>query len=372
MEIAEFALERYFARWEFAVRYNLAASDAEALSLGELLSLADADCRHRWNTLKLGYTESLGLPALRVAIAELYEGLSADDILTFAGAEEGVFVAMHALVRAGEHAVVVSPAYQSLHEVARSIGADVTLVPLDPSDWSLDLQRVADALRPATRLVVVNFPHSPTGAHLDQGTFRELMSLVESHGARLFSDEVYRFLEPTVQERLPAAASISETALSLGVLSKSFGLPGLRIGWIATRDGAVRSRLSAVKDYTTICNSAPSEVLGLIALRARDAILARTREIVRANLALLDEFFARNSAWCTWVRPRAGSVGFPRLLAADADRFSDQLIEREGVLVLPGSQFGYPGNHFRIGFGRRNMPEALARFERFGRAWPAH
>jgi aspartate/methionine/tyrosine aminotransferase len=253
--------------------------------------------------------------------------------------------------------------------VARSAGAEVTLVPLESADWSLDLQRVADALRPNTRLVVVNFPHSPTGAHLDHDTFRQLVALVESRGARLFSDEVYRLLEPAIESRLPAAASVSERALSLGVLSKAFGLAGLRIGWIATRDRAVRARLAALKDYTTICNSAPSEVLGLIALRASDAILARSREIVRANMTRLDEFFARNASWCEWVRPRAGSVAFPRLLNGDADRFAERLIDGEGVLVLPGSQFGYPGNHFRIGFGRRDMPEALTRFERFGRVY---
>lgn len=368
MDIAEFALERFFARWEFAVRYNLAASDVEPLSLSELLSFADADCRHRWNTLSLGYTESLGLPALRVAIAEQYEGLKADDIITFAGAQEGVFLAMHALLRPGDHAIVVWPAYQSLFEVARSIGANVTLVPLDPRDWSLDVQRVADAFQPTTRLVVVNFPHSPTGAHLDLGTFRQLLSLVESRGARLFSDEVYRYLELTPESRLPPAATISQRSLSLGVLSKAFGLAGLRLGWIATRDRLVRRRIAALKDYTTICNSAPSEILGLIALRALDAILGRTREIIRSNLALLDEFF-EHTPWCSWVRPRAGSVAFPRLHGADVEQFSAQLIETEGVLVLPGSQFDYPGDHFRIGFGRRNMPEALVRLQRFGQSW---
>src|SRR6185369_16151435 len=170
------------------------------------------------------------------------------------------------------------------------------------------------------------------------------------------------------ESRLPAAATISQRSLSLGVLSKAFGLAGLRLGWIATRDRAVRRRLAALKDYTTICNSAPSEILGLIAVRARDAILGRTRAIVRSNLAILDDFFAR-TVWCSWVRPRAGSVGFPRLHAVDVEQFSAGLIEREGVLLLPGSQFDYPGDHFRIGFGRRNMPEALARLERFGQSW---
>ncbi len=366
MDIAEFALERYFARWEFAVRYNLCASDAETLSLDELLALADADARARWENLRLGYTESLGLPALRGAIAELYDGLSADDVVTCAGAEEGVFLSMHALLRPGDHAVVVWPAYQSLHEIARSIGAEVTLVPLDPADWSLDVDRVERELRSSTRLVVINFPHSPTGSQLPRAALDRLVSIVERHGVRLFSDEVYRFLELDPATRLPAAASVSDRAVSLGVMSKAFGLAGLRIGWIATRDRGLREHIASLKDYTTICNSAPSEVLALIALRARETILAGTRRIIAANLEVLDAFFHRNAAWCEWVRPRAGSVAFPRLLSADVDQFADALVDRAGVLILPGSCFGFPGNHFRLGFGRRDMPAALERLERFG------
>src|SRR5690242_6482390 len=139
MQIADFTLERYFARWEFAVRNVLCASDCEPLPLAELLELADDDSRERWNSLRLGYTESLGLPALREAIARLYENVTADDVITFAGAEEAVFLYMHAALAPGDHAVVVWPAYQSLHEVARSIGASVTLVPLSSRDWSLDI-----------------------------------------------------------------------------------------------------------------------------------------------------------------------------------------------------------------------------------------
>jgi aspartate/methionine/tyrosine aminotransferase len=366
MRIADFALERYFARWEFAVRHILCASDAETMSLVELLALADADGRQRWNDLRLGYTESLGLPALRVAIAELYEGLDHESVITFAGAEEGVFLSMHALLGPGDHAVVVWPAYQSLYEVARSVGADVSLVPLEPGDWALDVERVEREMRPNTRVVVVNFPHNPTGAHIDRATLDRLIALVESRGVHLFSDEVYRLLEVDPRTRLPAAAACSERGISLGVMSKAFGLAGLRIGWIATRDAALRDRLAALKDYTTICNSAPSEVLAMIALRARDAVLGRTRGIVRANLEVLDSFFERNADWCRWVRPRAGSTGFPHLVDMDVDPFARDLVEREGVLILPGSQFGYPGSHFRLGFGRRDMPEALARFERFG------
>jgi aspartate/methionine/tyrosine aminotransferase len=362
MHIAEFALERYFARWEFAARHILCASDAEAYPMSELLELADDDARQRWDALTLGYTESLGLPALRQEIAGLYPGLDADDVLTFAGAEEGVFLTMHALLNAGDHAVVVWPAYQSLHEVAISIGASVTHVPLDRRDWSLDVDAVAASMRPNTRVIVINFPHSPTGAQLEAESLARLVAIAELHGVHLFSDEVYRFLEHDAPA-LPPAATLSDRAISLGVMSKAFGLAGVRVGWIATRDHALRKRIAALKDYTTICNAAPSEILSLIALRARDRVLARTRAIIHDNLALLDDFFVRNPERFGWTRPRAGTVGFPEYRGGDIDELAAELVRDEGVLLLPASQFGYRGNHFRLGYGRRDMAHGLARLE---------
>jgi aspartate/methionine/tyrosine aminotransferase len=366
MEIADFTLERYFARWEFAVRHVLCASDVEAYRLPELLSLADDDTRRRWDSLSLGYTESAGLPALREEIAKLYDGITADDVLTFAGAEEAVFLTMHATLGAGDHAVVAWPAYQSLFEVARSIGADVTLVPLNPADWSLDVDAVAAAMRPTTRIIVVNSPHSPTGAQLGADQLARLASIAELHGAWLFSDEVYRFLEHSAPP-LPPAVSLSLRALSLGVMSKAFGLAGLRIGWLATRDGRLRARLAALKDYTTICSAAPSEVLSLLALRARDRVLDRSRAIIAANLSLLDAFFAEQADRLSWVRPRAGSVCFPHF-DGDVDALATTLVQREGVLLLPASQFGYPGSNFRLGYGRVDMPQALEGLGRHLRA----
>jgi aspartate/methionine/tyrosine aminotransferase len=148
-------------------------------------------------------------------------------------------------------------------------------------------------------------------------------------------------------------------------MSKSFAMAGLRIGWLATRDRSILDRVARMKDYTTICSSAPSEVLALIGLRARATVLARSRAIVAGNLAALDGLFERWPGTLSWVRPRGGPIGFPRLRSdVDVDRFSADLVEAEGVLLLPGSRFGHPGNHFRIGFGRTDLPEAVAGLER--------
>jgi len=367
MRLHEFALERFFARWEFAAELLLCASDIEGWSLRDLLDLADEADRRRWDDLRLGYTESAGDPALRAEIARLYEHVQADDVLVFSGAEEAVFALHNVLLASGDHAVVVRPAYESLAEVARAAGAEVTRVGLRPDEgWRLDTADVSAALRPNTRLILVNEPHNPTGSLSDRATFDRLVELAAESGARLVVDEVYRFLEFDPADRLPAGADALENGVSIGVMSKSFGLAGLRIGWVATRDRELLARLAAFKDYTTICSSAPSEVLALIALRARDRVLARNRGIVLGNLPLLDAFFGRWPGVFEWVRPRGGSIGFPRLVAdVPIDRFAEDLVRETGVLLLPGTVFDDAENRFRIGFGRTNVPEALERLEAF-------
>ncbi len=367
MRIPEFKLERYFAKWEFHAPYLLCSSDLEGWRMGDLLALADDDARERWERLGLGYTESTGLPALREALAGLYPGVAADQVLTFAGAQDALFAALNVLLGPGDHAVVTWPGYQSLYEVARATGADVTLLRLREEDgWKVDLAEVERALRPETKALVVNFPHNPTGALPDADTWRGLFALAEARGVYVLSDEVYRLLEYDPRDTLPSAAELSPKGVSVGVMSKAFGLAGLRVGWLATRDAGLLARCAAFKDYTSLCNAAPSEVLALIALRARERVLARSQALLADNLTRLDDFFARRSELFSWVRPRAGSVAFPKWKGpGGVETFCQSLVEREGVLLLPGGVYDFPGEHFRLGFGRTNLPEALARLERF-------
>lgn len=367
MPIAPFKLERYFARWEFSAPHLLCSSDIEGYPMGELLALADEECRGLWHGLTLGYTEAPGHPLLRAEIAGLYEGLAPEQVYTFAGAEEAIYALMHARLQPGDHAVVTWPGYQSLYEAARAAGAEVTLLPLRPeAGWGLDLAELRAALRPSTRLIAVNFPHNPTGALPDRAAFEAVVQIAEEAGATLLSDEVYRLLEYDPADRLPAAAERSPRAVSLGVMSKAFGLAGLRVGWLATRDTALLERVAAFKDYLSICNSAPSEVLALTALRARAAVLERSLTILRANLALLDRFFAEWEGALRWSRPRAGSIAFPQLqIGRPVAQVAEELVAQEGVLILPAGVYDYPGDYFRLGFGRRSLPEALAGLERY-------
>ncbi len=369
MRIADFALERYFARWEFAVKHVLCASDVEGWSMAGLLDLADDETRELWSGLKLGYSESTGHPLLRAEIASLYDSVDPDGVLVFAGAEEAVYCLFMTAIGPGEHMIVTWPGYQSLYEVARAAGAEVSLHELREEDgWALDVDRLVRSIRPTTRMVVVNAPHNPTGMLPTVAEWRRLAEACTDAGIRLVADEVYRFLENDDAEALPAGADLDERAISLGVMSKSFALAGLRIGWLATRDRAVLERCARMKDYTTICSSAPSEVLALIGLRARDAVLARSRAIVAANLPVLDDFFARRADTFSWVRPRGGSTAFPRLVTggpagSSADAFAASLVEATGVLLLPSSTFGFGDSHFRFGLGRTDLPQAVEALE---------
>jgi aspartate/methionine/tyrosine aminotransferase len=363
MRLPDFALERYFARWEFAVEHLLCASDVEAWRMTDLLALADDETRSRWEGLRLAYTESPGDPLLRAEIASLYDGLEADDTLVFSGAEEAIFCLLSTILGPGDHAVVTWPGYQSLYEVARAAGADVTLHELHEADgWALDVERLVASFRPTTRVAVVNAPHNPTGMLPSPGEWQALGEACRAAGVRLIADEVYRFLEHDGRAPLPAGADLAPSFVSIGVLSKSFALAGLRIGWLASRDRDLLAGCAALKDYTTICAAAPSEILGIVALRARETVLARSRALVGANLERFDAFLAGRPGFASWIRPAAGSVGFPRLVAGlAADRFAADLVAATGVLLLPGSAFGHPGNHVRVGLGRADFGIALER-----------
>jgi aspartate/methionine/tyrosine aminotransferase len=365
MQLPPFSLERFFARHEFSARHLLCASDCESMSVDELLAM-EPGAAEAFGALRLGYTESRGSPSLRAAIAHLYHRTGPGDILVTSGAEEAIFLFMHAALAPGDHIIVHQPCYQSLAEVARAAGCDVTPWQARPENaWTLDPDELPRLVRAGTRAIVLNVPHNPTGFLMDRDAFRWTLRFADTRGIVLLSDEVYRGLEQNPGDRLPAACDVSPSAVSLGVMSKTYGLPGLRIGWTATHNTEVAARMAELKDYTTICSSAPSEFLAETALRHAERLAGRSLRIIEANLGLFDSFFARHLDLFSWQRPKAGPVGFPRFLPGDADDLCTALLESKGVLLAPGGHFGGPPGHFRIGFGRTSMPEALAGLESF-------
>lgn len=370
--LPDFRLETYFSTWEFKARHHMTASDAQTLSLRELLSLAGEAERETWEQLSLGYSETWGMPALREAIAATYEERDAADILTFAGAEEGIYCALHALLDKNDHAIVSVPNYQSMETLALDRAGAVTGIALHASnDWQPDIAEIRAALRPNTRVIAINFPNNPTGAVIRPELYDELIALCMQRDIYLFHDEVYRGLERDPARRLPQAADRYAKALSLNVMSKAYGLPGLRIGWIACRDHELLQRMERHKHYLSICNSRPAEVLATIALKAREPILHRNRELCRSNLAKLGDFFAAHADRYEWHEPAGGCVGFARYLGADGvEEHCRRLVEEAGVLLLPSSLFvsellPVPTDRFRVGFGRFGIEEGLGAWGEF-------
>ncbi len=365
IKLPPFKLERYFARYEFTAEYLLCSSDCQAMTIGELLAL-EAGAADRFNAHWLGYTESQGSPSLRQAVCGLYRTIRPEEVLVHAGAQEAIFLFAQAMLNPGDHVIVHWPCYQSLTEVARSLGCEVSLWKArEERDWALDLDELRRMLKPNTRAVLLNMPHNPTGYLMSRADFELVNQFVRDRGLLLFSDEVYRESEYDPSTRLPAACDLGEHAVSLGVTSKTYGLAGLRIGWVATKNRQIYERMAALKDYTTICNSAPSEFLAEVALRQREKLVQRNLELIGRNLSILDGFFERHSGRFAWVRPRAGSMACPRYLTGDVDAVCEDLVTRTGVLLLPGSVYEDDRNHFRLGLGRSNLPEAVERLEEY-------
>ncbi|MCP4900564.1 MAG: aminotransferase class I/II-fold pyridoxal phosphate-dependent enzyme [bacterium] len=366
MKIEPFSLERYFAKHEFSARYLLSCSDCEALTLAELLEMADEEAAALWQNLKLAYTESSGHPLLREAISGIYDGIRPDDTLVVVP-EEGIFLLMNALLSPGDRIVCTYPAYQSLYEIARSLGCEVTTwEPNEENGWHFDPEQLGRLLKKPTKLVVVNFPHNPTGFVPTKDEYLEMVRLVEKSGAYLLSDEMYRLLELEPNTTLPAGCEVYERAMSLFGLSKSFGLPGLRLGWVASHDAEVLEQMASLKDYTTICGSAPSEILALIAVRNRKKIVAAQISRARRNLKHLEQFIGNHEDYFSLNWPRGGSICLARLLAAqDSMSFCEDLVEQAGIMLVPSRMFHFGDSHVRFGFGRESFPTVLDHFAEY-------
>ncbi len=342
--------------WPDGVRYDLASSDSETLSLTSLLALAEADDAERWDKLSLGYTDPRGAPWLRGAIAQRHSTIEPEAVVVCAGAQEALSCVAQALLEPGDHAVVVVPIYGPSERAVTSL-CDATGVPLaSTSGWRLDMNSVAAALRPSTRAVFCNFPNSPTGAVLESAELDELVALCRRHGLWLVNDEVYRQTDPRADGR-PMVADLYERGVSINGLSKGFGLPGLRVGWVACRDRALLARVQVAKTALSTCVAATSEVLATIALRAEPAIVARTTAIGQRNRQRLTALLDRWRDLFDTDASRNLAFAFPRYRGPEGcDRFAARLLRHAGLHLLPASLWRsplavLPTDHVRIGLG---------------------
>jgi aspartate/methionine/tyrosine aminotransferase len=363
MQISPFRIEEYMGKYEFASKYLLSSSDAESQTISDLLSLEpgahDAFLNH-W----CGYTESPGAPWLREVLATIYTKIHAHQLIVVSAAEEAIFLFYHALLTPQDHAIVETPCYESALTLPKSTGAAVSEWRRNPDNaWAHDLAALESLIRPNTRAIYINTPHNPTGLLMALPVFRRVLDLASNKGIYVFSDEVYRELEHDPATRLPAACDLYDRAVSLASVSKTYGLPGLRLGWLACPDSQFLQKIVSLKHYTTICASAPSEFLTALAFRHRQKFIDRNLQIVLRNLPLLSAFFARHPGVFEWTPPNASTIGFARFKPQiDVHAFCEHLVRDSGVLLLPGTVYDEP-RHIRFGYGRRNMPESLAQLE---------
>lgn len=366
MKIKPFKLERYYSLYEFTSKYSLCNSDCEAMSVGDLLALENG-ATEDFHNLWLGYTETKGHPELRRDIATTYNNISTEEMLVCTGAQEPIFLFCQGTLEAGDEVIVQTPCYQSVHSIPESMGCKVL-------DWQVrykgnqpvfDLAELEKLVSDKTRVIYLNTPHNPTGFHFSKEEQRAIITLARRHNIIVFCDEVYRELEHDPAYAIPAIADAYENGVSVGVMSKAYGLPGLRIGWIASKNQKVLDSIAILKEYTTICNAAPSEFLAGVALRNRGTILQRNLQIVKENLALYDPFFDKYADLFSWYKPNAGPIAFVEMnFDKDDMAFAERLLKEQQLLILPGGIYDYPG-YFRIGFGRKQIPEALKQFEQF-------
>jgi len=366
MNIKPFKLERYYTLYEHSAKHSLCNSDCEAMTIKALLSFEEG-AEEAFHSIWLGYTETKGNPKLREDISTIYSNIKADNITVCTGAQEPIFLVSHAIFQPGDEVIVQSPCYQSLQSVPESIGCKVLnwKVRYQENYPVFDIDDLKKMISNKTKAIYLNAPHNPTGFLFTKEEQKAIVEFARAHNLIILCDEVYRELEHSPEFAIPAFADVYENGISIGVMSKSYGLPGLRIGWLATQNQSVLEKFAMLKEYTTICNAAPSEFLSGIALRNRKIILDRNLQIIKSNLKRYDSFFEKYRDLFSWYKPNAGPVAFVKMRFDNNDMaFAEQVLKQQGVLLLPGGIYEYPG-YFRIGFGRKKIPQALEQFEKF-------
>ncbi len=342
------------------LRYNLSDSCAETLSVKALMSY---DKSQQLDNLSLSYASISGSEPLRQQIAR-YHGGNAEQVVTFCGAQEALFALFNDLIEPGDEVINLSPAYPSILALPEQLGAKVKSIALSmENDWQFTLDEVKARISPATKIIVLNSPHNPTGAVMPMALANDLLALAQAHGIYIISDEVslrsnYNNLD------LDYPFLRYERGVVVGVMSKSLGLAGVRIGWAITQDKALRQGLMDMRGYTSICGSTTDEYLATIALAHAEQLLERNNAIIKTNIALFEQFIAQSNGEFEWVKPQAGILTLVKVnRAQDVMALAKHMAFEQQLLLLPGKLFGIEGNYFRLGLGREHFAQALAAFK---------
>lgn len=362
----EFKLERYFSEYEFDSQHLLCSSDCEPFIVSELFDLCKTSPLALMD-LSMGYTTSKGSPELREEIAKLHVNIESDDVLTFAGAQEAIYVFSRSVLKKGDEVIVQFPTYQSLYQVPLEIGCEVKYWNMNPEkNWSLDIEELRNLITPKTKCIILNLPGNPTGLMLDKEDLLEVVLLARQYGIYILCDEVYRFLEYKAADRVPSICELYELGVSINVMSKSFGLPGLRIGWAASRSQFVIEAMNTYKDYTSLCNNVFGEFISTLALKNSQLIHDRNLDITRGNLSYFDQFLNKHSTILSSVIPKAGSVLLMKIKSKMSTlELCRDIHVQKSLFLLPSETFNYGSGYIRVGIGRRSFSTALDAFDEY-------
>lgn len=360
MKINNFKLERYFSKHEFTAQYLLSSSDCDGFSMKHVLDRANTKELELWENLMLGYTESAGHPLLRESISEQYKTNTSENVVVASPGELN-FITMNTLLEKDDHAVIISPSYQSLYEIIKSIGCKISFWKPNEMDWTFDVDDLQKLVNPKTKIIIINFPHNPTGSYLSKLELEKIIAIARENNCYLFSDEMYHKLMVSDMQELLPVCDLYEKGISLWGTSKTFGLAGVRTGWIVSKDKELIQKIIAFKDYLSICNSAPAEILSIIALNHLDAFVKPNIKKIKKNIILFKDFQIKHkNIFPDFTPPKAGSTSFvPLNYTGSALEFSNKLVLETGIMTVPSEMFEYPGKYLRIGFGRENMSETL-------------
>jgi aspartate/methionine/tyrosine aminotransferase len=365
MKIKDFKLERYFAQHEFSTKYLLSSSDCDGYAVADILAIASSDEKSLWDQMSLSYTPCEGSSFLREAIARYYPNLSAENCLVASPGELN-FIAMNVLLEKTDHVITISPGYQSLSEVVKSIGCEISYWEPNAENWQFHPADLEKLIQKNTKLIIINFPHNPTGSYISNAGLLQIIEIARSNNAFLFSDEMYHKLVLENTQELPAVATLYEKGISLWGTSKSFGMAGLRTGWVMSQDKNLLQKIQNFKDYLSICTSPPTEILSLIALNHAEHFLLPNLKKIKKNIQLFEQLTLKHPQFFKFIAPQAGSTAFVQINSKSSSiEFSNALVAKTGIMTVPGEMFGYNGKYIRIGFGRENMPIILEKFDKY-------
>lgn len=372
MNLPEFGVEAWLNKWEKSAKYDISQSSIDSLTLEELIGLdgtkvEDFFAQHSTDKLNYGWIE--GSPEFKELVAELYQNMPADNILQTNGATGANMLAIYTLVEAGDEVISMIPSYQQLYDIPRSLGVKVKLLNLDEKqDWSFKIDELKELVTPKTKLICLNNANNPTGTVFDTDFMEEVVKIAKEVDSYILVDEVYMPLNK--DRKFVSIVDMYDKGIATNSLSKTFSLPGLRIGWTASNK-EVADIFRKFRDYTVICGGVLNDALAVHALKNRDKILQRNEEIVKNNLEIVENWLKTEPrvSWCT---PHSVSTSFIKLdIPQDDYSFCEDLLREKGVLLVPGTAFDRP-QHARLGYccnpkilqqGLEKLSEYLRKFD---------